>query len=78
MRYDWVHLSTDGLSSPILQQAIRTGFNWNLPWSRQRVNFHLEYAGNFLSGPHPAIPSKPPANELGLELRFNATRYIRY
>ncbi len=30
VRYDWVHLSTDSLSSPMLQQAIRTGFNWNL------------------------------------------------
>ncbi len=78
VRYDWVHLSADGLSSPMLQQAVRTGFNWNLPCSRQRVNFHLEYARNFLSGPSSAIPSKPPANELGLELRFNATRYIRY
>jgi hypothetical protein len=78
MRYDWVHLSADSLSSPVLQQAVRTGFNWNLPWSRQRVSFHLEYARNFLSGPFSVTPSKPPANELGLELRFNATRYTRY
>jgi len=78
VRYDWVHLSADGLSSPILQQAVRAGFNWNLPLSRQRVNFHLEYARNFLSGTSSVTPSSLPANELGLELRFNATRYIRY
>jgi hypothetical protein len=78
MRYDWVHLSATGLSTPFLQQAIRTGLNWNLPHTRQRVNFHLEYARNFIAGPAKSIPTNVPANELGLELRFNATRYIRY
>lgn len=78
VRYDWVHLLADGLSSPILQQAVRAGFNWNLPLSRQRVNFHLEYTRNFLFGPSLSASTPVPANELGLELRFNATRYIRY
>jgi len=77
VRYDWVHLSADSLSSPILQQAIRTGFNWNLPWSRQRVNFHLEYARNLLLGPSFSASTPVPENELGLELRFNAIRYVR-
>jgi hypothetical protein len=78
VRYDWVRLSADGLRTPILQQAVRAGFNWNLPWSRERVNFHMEYARNSISGPPSSIPSGSPLNELGLELRFNATRYVRY
>ena len=78
VRYDWVHLSANGLGDPILQQAVRTGFNWNLPWSRQRMNFHLEYARNFLFGLSSSASTPVPANELGLELRFNAIRYIRY
>jgi len=78
VRYDWVRLSSNDLSKPILQQAIRTGFNWNLPWSHERVSFHLEYARNFLFGPPSSASTPVPANELGLELRFNAIRYIRY
>lgn len=78
VRYDWVHLSAYGLETPILQQAVRAGFNWNLPWSRELVNFHLEYAHNSISGPASSISPQTPSNELGLELRFNATRYIRY
>lgn len=77
-RYDWVHLSANGSNDPILQQALRTGFNWNLPSSRQRVNFHVEYARNFLSVPPMTTPVKASSNELGLEVRFSATRYIRY
>ncbi len=78
VRYDWVHLSANGLETPILQQAVRAGFNWNLPCSRKLVNFHLEYAHNSISGPASSILPQTPSNELGLELRFNATRYIRY
>jgi len=78
VRYDWVHLSADGLGKPIFQQAVRVGFNWNLPWSRECVNFHMEYGHNSLSEPPSAIAAHVPSNELGLELRFNATRYVRY
>jgi len=77
-RYDWVRLSARGLGAPILQQAVRAGLNWNLPYSRQRLNFHLEYARNSLSGSSANVPTPAPANELGLELRFSAIRYVRY
>jgi hypothetical protein len=77
-RYDWVHLSANGLLAPFLQQAVRAGLNWNLPYSRERINFHGEYARNFLSGPSANVPTSAPANELGLELRFSAIRYVRY
>ena len=73
LRYDWVHLSTPTLRSAITQQALRTGINWNLPDTRKLISFHLEYGRNSTAGPLTAMPH----NELGLELRFNATRYIR-
>jgi hypothetical protein len=78
VRYDWVHLSANGLETPILQQAVRAGLNWNLPWSRELGNFHMVYAHNSISGSASAIPPQTPSNEFGLELRFNITRYIRY
>ena len=78
VRYDWVHLSTPAISSAITQQAIRVGVNWNLPETHKLVNFHLEYGRNSIVGPLSAVPLGHPQNELGLELRFNANRYIRH
>ena len=78
VRYDWVHLSTPAISSAITQQAIRAGVNWNLPETRKLVSFHLEYGRNSMAGPLSSVLSTYPHNELGLELRFNATRYIRH
>lgn len=77
-RYDWVRLSQGAVTGTVLQQDFRAGFNWNLPYSHKLVNFHVEYARNALGGPAPFV-SKPQAfNELGLELRFNVTRYTRF
>jgi len=78
VRYDWVHLSTPAISAAITQQAVRAGFNWNLPEAHKLVNFHLEYGRSSITGPLSAVPLGSPHNELGLELRFNATRYIRH
>lgn len=78
VRYDWVHLATPAISTAITQQALRTGFNWNLPETHKLVDFHLEYGRNVIAGPLSAVPPGYPRNELGLELRFNATRYLRH
>ncbi len=78
IRYDFVHLSTPQIANAITQQALRTGFNWNLPEAHKLVNFHLEYGRNSITGPLSAVPLGQPRNELGLELRFNITRYIRH
>lgn len=78
VRYDWVHLSTPAISSAITQLALRAGVNWNLPETHKLIDFHLEYGRNSISGPLSAVPLGYPQNELGLELRFNATRYIRH
>ena len=78
VRYDWVHLSTPAIPSAITQQALRAGVNWNLPEAQKLVNFHLEYGRSSITGPLSSLPSGHPQNELGLELRFNVTRYVRY
>ena len=78
VRYDWVHLSTPAIASPITQQALRAGVNWNLPETHKLINFHLEYGRNSITGPLSSVSPDYPHDELGLELRFNATRYIRH
>lgn len=78
VRYDWVRLSTPAIASPITQQALRAGVNWNLPETHKLINFHLEYARNSIAGPLSSVSRGYPHDELGLELRFNATRYIRH
>lgn len=78
VRFDWVHLSTPAISRAITQQALRAGFNWNLPETRKLVSFHLEYGRNFIAGLLSAVPLRGPQNELGLELRFNAIPFIRH
>ena len=78
VRYDWVHLSTPAILGAITQLALRAGVNWNLPETHKLINFHLEYGRNSIGGPLSAVPLGYPQNELGLELRFNATQYIRH
>ncbi len=77
LRYDFVRLSRRG-SGEALQQAIRTGINYNLPYSHKLINFHVEYARNFVCGPIAIVPQNRSLNELGLELRFSLTRYVRH
>ncbi len=78
VRYDWVRFSSNQLAPPIFQRALRTGINWNLPYTHKFANFHLEYARNSIVGPALLIPSTKAFNELGLELRFSAIRYVRH
>jgi len=78
LRYDWVRLGRASAAGLALQQAIRTGFNYNLPFTRKLVNFHVEYARNVVHGPILLVPKNRAFNELGFELRLNVTRYLRH
>lgn len=77
LRYDLVHLQSPVSSAN--EQVIRTGLNYNLPYTHKLVNFHLEYAHHFLNG-SPAIftITDKQFNEFRLELRVNLTRYLRF
>lgn len=76
-RYDAVTLATGGVSGHVSQQATRLGMNYNLPYSRKRLNFHLEYAHNRDTGPVQLVQSHG-SDELIAELRFSLQPYIRH
>ncbi len=77
VRYDLVKLSNPITSA--IEQAIKLGINYNLPFTKKLVNFHLEYAHHLLNG-SPAILSTTDKqfDEFRLELRVNSTRYLRF
>ena len=77
VRYDLVKLSNPITSA--IEQAIKLGINYNLPFTNKLVNFHLEYAHHLLNG-SPAIltTTDKQFDEFRLELRVNATRYLRF
>ena len=78
VRYEVVKLS-NGLHEKANEKAIKIGLNYNLPFTNKLINFHIEYAQHFLNG-DANILSFPTNNfnEFRLELRVNATRYIRF
>ena len=77
VRYDLVNLTNPTASAT--EQAIKLGINYNLPFTNKLVNFHLEYAHHLLNG-SPAIITTTDKrfDEFRLELRVNATRYLRF
>lgn len=76
-RYDLVKLSNPTASAT--EQAIKLGINYNLPFTNKLVNFHLEYARHLLNGsPSILTTTYKRFDEFRLELRVNATRYLRF
>ena len=76
-RYDFVSLMANGVSGRVFQQADRVGVNYNLPYSRKRLNLHVEYAHNRATGPVQLVQSRG-SDEFVLELRFSLQPYIRH
>ena len=77
VRYDLVNLSNPTASAT--EQAIKLGINYNLPFTNKLVNFHLEYAHHLLNGsPTILTTTDKQFDEFRLELRVNATRYLRF
>jgi len=77
IRYDIVNLSNPTASAT--EQAIRLGVNYNLPFTNKLVNFHLEYIHHLLNGsPIILTTTDKLFDEFRLELRVNATRYLRF
>ena len=78
-RYDFVDLKTSGINSNVFQQAMRAGFNYNLPYIEKRVNFRIEYAHNTVRGPADIITvASRSSDEFRAELRFSLQPYIRH
>lgn len=78
LRYDVVQLGQDSIQGSAVQQALRMGVNYNLPFSRKLANLHLEYARNAVYGPHAIVPETRSFDEFRVELRFSLTRYLRH
>jgi hypothetical protein len=76
VRYDIVNVSADDSSA--FQQALRTGFNFNLPYMRKHVNLHFEYARNMVSGSKEIITGDRDSDEFKIELRISTGRYLRF
>ena len=76
-RYDFVSLRTAAVGGAAFQQATRLGVNYNLPYSRNRLNLHLEYAHNRATGPAELVQPRG-LDEFILELRFSLQPYIRH
>lgn len=78
VRYDLVSLGIDSVEGRATQQALRAGVNYNLPHTNKRVNLHLEYAHNSLSGPGTIISNRHPSDEFRAVLRASLQRYARH
>ena len=78
VRYDFVSLGQDAIAGRAHQQAIRTGFNYNLPFTGRLASLHLEYAHNSVSGPAAIITQANPGDEVRIGLRISLQRYVRH
>lgn len=78
VRYDIVRLSRNSIDGSALQQALRVGVNYNLPYTRKLANLHVEYARNRVRGAPEIVPVPRSFGEFRVELRFNVTRYVRH
>lgn len=77
-RYDFVSLGQANIDGRATQGAIRTGFNYNLPYTNKLANLHLEYAHNTLAGPAAIVTDTRSSDEFRIEIRVSLQRYIRH
>ena len=78
LRYDFVSLGQDAIAGRARQTAIRTGFNYNLPYTGRLASFHLEYAHNSVSGPAAILTQASPGDEVRIGFRVSLQRYNRH
>ena len=78
LRYDFVSLGQDAIAGRARQNAVRTGFNYNLPLTGKLASLHVEYARNSVSGPATIVTQANPADEFRIGLRVNLQRYTRH
>ena len=78
LRYDFVSLGQDAITRRARQSAVRTGFNYNLPFTGKLASLHIEYAHNNVSGPSAIITQTNPADEFRIGLRVSLQRYTRH
>lgn len=77
-RYDVVSLGTDQIARRATQQAIRTGFNYNLPYTDKLASLHLEYAHSTVAGPATIVSDRRSVDEVRVGFRVSLQQYIRH
>ena len=77
-RYDLVSLESDAIARRATQQAVRTGFNYNLPYAAKLASLHFEYGRTWLNGPAAIVTDHRVANEFRIGLRVSLQRYVRH
>ena len=78
LRYDFVSLGQDTITGRADQRALRTGFNYNLPFTGKLVSLHVEYAHNTVSGPAAIVTAPSPGDEFRIGVRISLQRYQRH
>ncbi|MGI8547084.1 MAG: hypothetical protein ACR2M1_07085 [Gemmatimonadaceae bacterium] len=78
VRYDVVRLGREVAPGTAVQQALRTGVNYNLPYTDKHASLHIEYAFNRVAGPQAIVPDDRSFSEFRVEMRVSAARYLRH
>ena len=78
VRYDVVSVGQAAIAGRARQQALRTGFNYNLPFIGKLASVHLEYARNTVRGPAAIVTDTRPGDEFRIGLRVSLQRYLRH
>ena len=78
LRYDFVDLGQDTITGRARQRAVRTGFNYNLPFTGKLASLHVEYAHNSVSGPAAIVTAPSPGDEFRIGVRVSLQRYQRH
>ncbi len=78
LRYDFVSLGQDAITKRARQSAVRTGLNYNLPYTDRLASLHFEYARNSVSGPSAIITQTNPVDEFRMGIRISLQRYTRH
>ena len=77
-RYDIVSLGADQIPQRATQQAIRAGFNYNLPYANNLASLHLEYGHSTITGPEAIITDRRNADEFRVGIRVSLQQYTRH
>ena len=78
VRYDLVSLGQDTIARRATQQALRTGFNYNLPYANKLASLHLEYGRTWVAGPVEIVANNRVADECRIGLRVSLQQYVRH
>ncbi|MEG3155838.1 hypothetical protein [Sphingomonas sp. RB1R13] len=78
VRYDLVSLGAAQIARRATQQAIRTGFNYNLPYANKLASLHVEYGHSRVAGPVAIVTDRRNVDEVRVGFRVSLQQYARH